>query len=181
MSLKGPALEIRHFAAGFFDNQHACRRVPGIEIELPEAVEASAGHTAQVERRRTRPPHAVRAQSDLMIEVNVRILVPLVAGKAGGHQAFGQVRDLRHLDCVADSVRAASLLGREQLVARGIVNHAGNSPVLVLQSQRNAEHRKSVRKVGGAIERIDIPAIVAAGIDQALLFAENIVSWASVP
>ncbi len=31
-------------------------------------------------------------------------------------------------------------------------------------------------EVGGAVERVDVPAIVAAGIDQALLFAENIVA-----
>ena len=127
VELEGPAFEIRHFAARLFDNQHTRGRVPGIEIELPEAVEASAGHAAQVEGRRTCTPHAVGAQRDLVIEVNIRILVPLVAGKAGGHQALGQVRNLRNLDSLLVQVGAASLLGRKQLVARGIVNHAGNA------------------------------------------------------
>jgi hypothetical protein len=44
--LERAAFEIRHFAAGFFDNQYTRGGVPGIEIELPEAIEAAAGHTA---------------------------------------------------------------------------------------------------------------------------------------
>ena len=127
VDLEGPALKVRNFAAGLFDNQHARSRVPGIEVELPEPVEAAAGHAAQVERRRTRAPHAMGAQSDLVIEVNVRILVPLVAGKTSGHQALRQVRDLRHLDALLIQKRAASLLGREQLIARGIVDHASDA------------------------------------------------------
>ena len=40
---------------------------------------------------------------------------------------------------------------------------------------RNAEHRKSVREICRAVQRIDIPAIVAAGIDCSPAFlAENI-------
>ena len=111
-----------------------------------------------------------------MIEVNVRILVALVAGKASGRQAFGQVRNLRNLDALLVQIGAASLLRCEQLIARRIINHAGNSPVLVFQPQGNAEYWKPVREVGGAIERVHVPAIVTAGIDQALLFTEDIVA-----
>src|SRR5713101_6730515 len=53
VQLKGAAVKIRHFATRLFDDQHARSRVPGIEVELPESVEASAGHAAQVQSRRT--------------------------------------------------------------------------------------------------------------------------------
>ena len=38
-------------ASGLLDDEHARRRVPGIQVELPETVEASAGDIAQIERR----------------------------------------------------------------------------------------------------------------------------------
>ena len=81
VELKRSAVEIRHFAACLFNDQHPRSRIPGIEIELPESVETSAGHAAQVQGRRTRAPHTVGAQSDLVIEVNIRVLVPLWLGK----------------------------------------------------------------------------------------------------
>src|ERR1700722_20368501 len=72
------AIEARDRAARFFHDQHTSRRVPRIEIELPEAVKASAGHVAQIERGRSSAAYAVRSQRDLVVEVNIRILVPLV-------------------------------------------------------------------------------------------------------
>src|SRR6266849_10622335 len=118
----------------------------------------------------------MRAQCDLVIEVNIRVLMPLVAGKAGGHQAFRQICNLRNLDSLLVQISAASLLGREQLIASRIVDHARNQAVLVLQSKGNAEYRKPVRKVRGAIEWVHVPAIVAAGIHQALLLTKDIVA-----
>src|ERR1039458_1625024 len=72
-----------HASAGFLDQKRARGRVPRIQIEFPEAVVAPAGDVGQVEGRRSGAPQAVRAQRDLVIKVNVGILVPLVAGKAG--------------------------------------------------------------------------------------------------
>src|ERR1700730_11206526 len=46
VQLEAAAVKIRHFAAGFFDHQHPRSRVPGIEVELPKSIEASAGHAA---------------------------------------------------------------------------------------------------------------------------------------
>src|SRR5258708_28556657 len=102
-----------------------------------------------------------------MVEINVRILMPLVAGKAGGHEAFVQLRYLRNTDSVAVELRASSLLRGKQFVARGIIDNPGNANALcvgrsALGSHGHTEHRKSMREVRGAIERIDVPAIVAA-------------------
>src|ERR1700693_88286 len=133
VDLEGAAMKIGHFAARFLDNQHAGSGVPGIEVELPESVEAATGDATQIQSCRSRAPNSVGAQSNLMIKVDVRILVPLVTGKARGHQAFGEIRGLRHLNTLLVQVGAASLLCCEQLIARGIVNHPGNSPALVLE------------------------------------------------
>ncbi len=127
IDLKWSAIEVADSSASFLHNQDAGRRVPGIEIEFPETVEASAGHIAQVESRRPGAAHAVRAQRDLVIEKNIGIFVPLMTGEAGGDQAFFQPRGLLHMDCLAVEMRAPSLLGREKLVARRIVDHSRNS------------------------------------------------------
>src|SRR6267378_895292 len=64
IDLKGATVKVGHFAARFFDDQHACRRVPGVEVELPKSVEASAGHAAEIQRGRTCPPHAMSPQGN---------------------------------------------------------------------------------------------------------------------
>ena len=56
VDLKRRAIETGHFAAGFFDDEHARGRIPGIEIELPKSLEAAARHAAQVERSRSGTP-----------------------------------------------------------------------------------------------------------------------------
>ena len=48
---------------------------------------------------------------------------------------------------------------REHLIASGIDDHAADQLAGAFQRQRHVEHRKSVREVGGAVERIDVPAI----------------------
>ena len=75
-------------------------------------------------------------------------------------------------------MRASSLLRSKEFIARGIVHHACNPscllPATVLQRHGHAEHRISVGKIRRAIERIDIPAVVAALIVQPLLFAQHV-------
>ena len=73
-----------------FHDQHTCRSVPRIEVKFPEALEPSRGNIAEIERRRSRPSHAMRTQSELVIKINIRILVPLLAGKAGRDQTLSQ-------------------------------------------------------------------------------------------
>src|ERR1035437_41597 len=77
-----------------------------------------------------------------------------------------------------------SLLGRKQFVTRRIVDHSGEAASLLarqtilrrpaFQRHRYTEHRISVRKIRRAVERIDVPSVVAALIVQPLLFAEHV-------
>src|ERR1017187_4344521 len=120
-SVEPPAL-----ATSFLYDQHARRRVPGIKIELPESVVAPRSDVAQIERGRPRPAHSMRAQRDLVIEENIRILMPLVAGKPGRQQAFFQRSGFRDLNWLTIQPCASSLFRGKQLVTRGIVDHRGH-------------------------------------------------------
>ena len=80
------AVEVGDAAAGFLDEEIAGGGVPGIELELPVAVEASAGDVGEIKAGRTGATNAVRAQRELLVEVHVRAGVALLAGKAGGDE-----------------------------------------------------------------------------------------------
>src|SRR5437667_12381581 len=110
-----------------------------------------------------------------MIEENIRILVPLMARETGGHQALRQIVGFGNMNALLVQIRATSLFGDKKFVASGIVDHSCDHLPLVLQRHRDTEHRKAVREIGGSVERIDVPAILAAGVNKALLLAEKVV------
>ena len=103
--------------------------------------------------------------------------MPLVAGETGGYQALSQIRRSRHVDRFAVQPRATSKFSGEHLVARRIVNHTRDPLPQSLHCERNAKHRIAVRKIRSAIERIDVPLVLAAGFDPRSLFTHHVVSW----
>src|SRR5215831_9966896 len=117
------------------------------------------------------------AQRDLMIEVNIRVLMTFVTGESGGHQTLFQPRDIGNMDRAAVEKRSAALLRRKHFVARRIINNTGDPPALIFQSHGNAKDRIAVSKVRGAIERVNVPAKVAAGFATAALFANQVMLW----
>jgi len=68
------AVEADHGTTRLQHQQRAGRRIPGVQIEFPIAVEASARCVCQIERGRSGSSHAMRAKRDLLIEVDIRIL-----------------------------------------------------------------------------------------------------------
>jgi len=68
--------------------------------------------------------------------------------------------------------RSLSALRGKHLIARRVVKNA-NFKLLVFSHQRNrdAEHGIAMREVRRAIQRIDVPAIVGAGIAARAFFA----------
>src|SRR5262245_49620580 len=95
------SLETSNLPAGFLDNQNPRGRVPRVQVELPESVVPSASHGGEVKRRRTSPSHAVRSQRQLMIEVDVGILVALVAGEPCRDQALRKLRRFRDFNLLS--------------------------------------------------------------------------------
>ncbi len=70
-------------------------------------------------------------------------------------------------------IRARSGFGAKHLIAGGIDNHAADQFARALQSEGHIEHRKSVREVGSAVERIDIPAILRRSGVAAAFFGDD--------
>jgi hypothetical protein len=114
-----------------------------------------------------------------MVEMNVRILMPLVAGKARRDQTLFQLRDLGYVNGLAIEMRSPSLLRREEFIARRIVNNACDPSRLpgvpLLKTHRHREHWISVGEIRSAIERVDVPPVLSAPIVQPLLFSQDIV------
>ena len=96
----------------FHHQQRTGGGVPWVEMELPEAVDAAAGGVGQVERGGTGAAHAVRAQRELLVEVDVGADVPFAAGKAGGQQRFGEATSFSTHGYGGRSARLPGLFAR---------------------------------------------------------------------
>src|SRR5579863_5615643 len=71
-------------------------------------------------------------------------------------------------------VRATTLLRSKQFVPRGIVNYARDALSFVLQRHGNAKYREAMREVRSSVERVHIPAVIAARVAQSAFFAKNV-------
>src|SRR5438309_10835161 len=100
VELERSTAHVGNLASRFLHEQHTRRRIPRIEVEFPEPVQTPAGDTAQVKCSRSGAPHSMRAQSDLMIEDNLRILVPLMATETGRDQALRQIVGLGNVNAL---------------------------------------------------------------------------------
>src|SRR6184192_2162980 len=94
VELKSSSTEVAHHSAGLLYEQHAGCGIPGIQIEFPESIKPTAGYVTKIERCRTRTPYSMTMQRDLVIKKDVRIFMPLVAGKPRGQQRLCQIRNL---------------------------------------------------------------------------------------
>src|SRR5579875_602548 len=86
VEMEGGAAHVADAAAGLGDDQLAGGGVPGLEVEFPEALEAAAGGVAEIEGGGAEAAHAVGAEAEVLIEVNVGVGMALLRGEAGGEQ-----------------------------------------------------------------------------------------------
>ena len=116
--------------------------------------------------------------------MHVRAVVALAAGEAGGQQRFSKFGYVGDMNGAAIESRALSALGGEELIAHGIVNDGSYESAVffrlevsrtLFKAHGNAELRKPVRKVGGPVERIDIPAELAFHTIASAFFAVDAV------
>src|ERR1700694_3178354 len=129
-----------------------------MQAKLPEAFEAAAGHRGEVHGRRTVTAHAMGAQSEVPVVVNIRILGALYAGKASAKQARRQLFNPGHFDFLLVQVRPLSLDGCEELAAYWLQDHAHDQFACFLKPEGNRETWVPVSKIGRAIEGIHVPA-----------------------
>src|SRR5215471_9295754 len=119
----------------------------------------------------------MRAQSDLVVEVNIGIFVPFMTGESGAHKAFRQTRHLRNMNRTSIQPGSATLFRGEHLIPAWVIKDPRDALAFVVQRNRNAEDGIAMSEIRRAIERIDVPAEVAAGFDSAALFAHEVVAW----
>ena len=150
----------RDGAARFANQQHSRGHVPGIQAELPEQIQPPAGDISEIDRRRAGAPHAVRKHGELIVEMHVYVLMPLARREARGRQRIFDPRRAGDMNARAVQERAGARFRAEHFIAGGIDDHAADQFARALQRESDVEHRESVSEVGGAVQRIDIPAIL---------------------
>src|SRR5688500_1454071 len=115
----------------------------------------------------------MRRHRHLMIEVHVDVEVTLAAGESGGDQAVLQPLARRYVYAPVVQVRASPSLGGEHLLPRRIEDDSGQHLARALYRQRDVEDGKAVSEVGGAVQRVDEPAIFGRTFVPAALFGDD--------
>ena len=95
---------------------------------------------------------------------------------AGGDDGVVELLATADADAALVHERAPALLGEEHLVAHRVVDDAGERLRVALEGNGDGELRDAVQKVGGAVERIDQPAVrgVFTDADAVLLHDEAV-------
>src|SRR5882672_596358 len=150
--------KIADFAAGFFDEEDAGGGVPLLQTKFPKAVEAAGGDGRKIERGGAIAAHAVRALGEVAVVLKVGAGFAIAHGKTSAEQAGGKRGDFGDADFFAVESGAFAAGGGEEFVVKGIEDDGGKQRVALGKSDRNAETRVTVCEVGGAVERIDVPA-----------------------
>ena len=94
-----------------------------------------------------------------LLQVAGVVAVPL-EGHAGRDHAIGEVLPRRHPEPPVVQEGAAAALGREELVGDRVVDQRRVQLSLPLERDRDGELRDAVQEVGGAVERVDDPAVL---------------------
>src|SRR5712692_3482163 len=176
------ALEVGDEAAGFTHQDETRRDVPGRKVALPVGIEAPGRQPGKVERGGPEPAQA----GDLLLHggdllAGEREIAAAEMRQPAGDDRVREPLARRHPQPPIVEEGALAALGGEQFLVRRIVDQAGHDGALALERDRDREVRDPVQEVGGAVERIDDPAVrlVGAFVGAAFL-AEKAVAGARV-
>src|SRR5690348_2839972 len=126
-------------AARLAHDQAAGGGIPGFQVELPKGFETATSGVAKIQRRRAHASDTMAAQSDGVIEVDIRIAMALMGGKAGGDERLAQLRHRGDLNAASVEAGALAGLGREKLIEARMINDAGLKLAFTLEGDRNGE------------------------------------------
>src|SRR6185437_14080955 len=171
------AAYVGDIAAGFADDEDAGCKIPGRQVELPEAVESPGSDIGEVERGDAEAPDAARRGHHRGKRREIAWVVAAAdEGNAGADQRLGEMPTRRDAQPAVVMEGAGALLRPEHLIAHRLVDHAGDDLSVALQPDRDGEMRDAVQKIGGAVQGIDDPAVmrVAAGFAAAFLHQEAV-------
>src|SRR6266536_1726170 len=158
------AVEIGDETAGLAYQQQPRSHVPGRKIAFPIAVEPSRGHPGEIERGRSESPQSADLalyRRDLVAELR-KIAAPAMRQPAG-HDRIVEPTARRHPQASIVHECAFAALGSVKLVGRRIVDEPGDDGAVARQRDRDRELRHAVQEIGGAVERIDDPAMGLVG------------------
>ena len=158
------AVAIADETAGLAQQNEACRDVPGLDVALPIAIETAGRDPGEVERG-----GAEAAQPrDLLLHgagfpLPKREIAAAMMGKSAGDHGLGKAFSAGNADALLVHERAFALLGDEHLFVGRIVDQAGDHRAFAFERDRNRELRNAVQEIGGAVERVDDPAMRLVG------------------
>src|SRR5579862_1061496 len=167
------SVHVRDGAAGLANQQNSRSHVPRIEAEFPKKIEAATGDICEIDCGSSRAAHTMRKHRELIVEMHVHVLMPLAGGEAGGGERILDPFRAGDVNAAVIKKRTRARFGAEYFVACRIDNYAADQLTRALQCECHVEHRKSVREVGGAVERIDVPAIFGRSRVPAALLRDD--------
>ena len=166
-------LEVGGDTACLLHQQRAGSEIPGLEIELPEAVIAARSDIGQVQRCRAGPPDASGLQHESFEGGEVDVQVGKVTeGEAGAEQRTVQVLALGNAQAAIVEVCSTAAAGGKQLVMHRIIDDRMLQAVKVANGNGDADLWHAVDEVGGAIEGVNDPLEVFIG-DAAAFLGED--------
>ena len=168
----------RHEAAGLAHQQRARRDIPRRRDRAPSSNRAG--------RRRPRRDRGWRRRSGAgrRSAAARRKSRAAPAQDRRGRNAAARRPPRRRRACARAATRmrlslrigALAALGDEQFVIGRIIDHAGDDGAVALERDRHREMRDAVQEIGGAVERIDDPAVASVGaLVRAAFLAEEAV------
>src|ERR1022692_5318654 len=83
--------------------------------------------------------------------------------QSAGDHGVGEALAAGDADALLIHERTVAAFGDEHLVVRRIVDQAGDNRVFAFERDRDRELRNAVQEIGGAVERIDDPAMRLVG------------------
>ena len=168
-------LEVGGDTARLLHQERTGRDVPGLEIELPEAVIAPRGDVGEIQRRRAGTTNTRRLQHEGSEGGQVGIQIGKIPeGETGAEQGSVQVFTLGDAQAAIIEVGAAAAAGGEELVMHRVIHDGVLQAIEMADANGDAELRHAVDEVGGAIEGVDDPLEVLIG-NAATFFGEDAV------
>ena len=152
------ACEIANQATGLGDQQGSGCDVPGLQPLFKETVGVAGRDVGQIEGGCTGAAQARTALHHFTHHDQVLVeIVTAAVGEAGRNQGVFELRAFGHPNAAVVQERTASLGGRKQIVAGGIVDHRLFH--FATHGQRDADtiNGQTVNKVGGAVQGVNDP------------------------
>src|SRR5215469_2016926 len=173
------AVDVADKAAGLAHQERARRKIPGREIAFPIGVEPPCRDPSEIKRRRAvaaQPREGALRGCDF-VAGEPEIATPEMR-QATGDDSVGEPLPRGDADALVVQKRTLAALGDEHVVIRRIVDETSDDRAVALKRNRDGEMRDAMEEIGGAVERIDDPAMGRVGARMsAAFFAQEAIVW----